>query len=268
MRAAPGHGGRDIGTSHNGVWEHDYVYDVACRLKTMLESRTRAVVKMTLEDRETGCVPSKGDKLQQNLQGTILTTPPFLVKPNSQTVMGVNLRWYLSNSIYRRARKQNFRSDRVIFLSLHADARHASLRGVMAYLPGSAYRTKTYGYGSKQYARFKEVREKPHVSFGRQSRVRSEALSKQLAEAIVQEFRSAELPVQSYQPVRNRIIRGKSKFVPAVLRGNMIPTKVLVEMVNLSNPKDAALLKKASERERMARALYGGLFRHFKETPP
>ena len=33
----PGHGGRDLGTMNNGIWEHDYVYDVACRLKRLLE---------------------------------------------------------------------------------------------------------------------------------------------------------------------------------------------------------------------------------------
>ena len=264
----PGHGGRDIGTNHNGVWEHDYVYDVACRLKTMLEARTEAVVKITLEDRETGCRPSKGDKLKQNFQGTVLTNPPFLVENHRQTDMGVNLRWYLANSIYRRARKQNFKSDRVIFLSLHADARHKSLRGVMAYVPGASYRTRTYGFSSPSYQRFAEVREKSHVRFGKQTRVRSEALSNRLAEAIVEGFREEKLPVQPYQPVRNRIIRGKSKFVPAVIRGNIIPTKVLVEMVNISNNKDASLLQKAEDRGRMARAVYRAIFSHFGETPP
>lgn len=264
----PGHGGRDIGTNHNGVWEHDYVYDVSCRLKTMLEARTEAVVKITLEDKETGCRPSKRDKLKQNFQGTVLTNPPFLVENHRQTDMGVNLRWYLANSIYRRARKQNFKSDRVIFLSLHADARHRSLRGVMAYVPGANYRTRTYGFSSPSYQRFAEVREKSHVSFGKQTRVRSEALSNQLAKAIVEGFRDQKLPVQPYQPVRNRIIRGKSKFVPAVIRGNIIPTKVLVEMVNISNGKDAALLQKAKDRGRMAQAIYGAIFAHFGETPP
>jgi N-acetylmuramoyl-L-alanine amidase len=264
----PGHGGRDIGTNHNGIWEHDYVYDVACRLAQMLETRTKAVVKMTLEDRQTGCSPSKTDSLKQNLQGTILTTPPFLVQHHSQTDMGVNLRWYLANSIYRRALKQNFRSDRVLYLSLHADSRHRSLRGVMAYVPGAAYRSKTYGFNSPAYAKFKEVREKKHVSFSKQSRIRSEAVSNSLANAVVKAFRHEGLPVQPYQPVRNRIIRGKSKFVPAVLRGNAIPTKVLIEMVNISNEQDARLLAAASERQRLARAIYHSLFLHFAESPP
>ena len=264
----PGHGGRDIGTAHNGVWEHDYVYDVACRLKELLETRTNTVVKMTLEDSQTGCKPSRTDKLKKNFQGTILTTPPFLVKDRTQTDMGVNLRWYLANSIYRRARKQNFRSDRVVFISLHADARHRSLRGMMAYVPGAAYRTKTYGFSSSKYQKFAEVREKKHVSFSKKSRVRSEALSNELAAAMVKAFNREKLPVQPYQPVRNRIIRGKSRFVPAVLRGNAIPTKLLIEMVNISNSKDADLLAEVSERDRLAQAVYRGLFLHFGETPP
>ncbi|NIM01592.1 MAG: LysM peptidoglycan-binding domain-containing protein [Acidobacteria bacterium] len=264
----PGHGGRDIGTNHNGVWEHDYVYDVACRLKQMLETRTRAVVKLTLEDKQTGCRPSKTDTLKKNFQGTILTTPPFLVQSHHQTDMGVNLRWYLANSVYRRALKQNFRSDRVVFISLHADARHRSLRGVMAYVPGAAYRSRTYGFSSSKYGKFKEVREKQHVKFSKKSRVRSEAVSGRLANAVVKAFEQEKLPVQPYQPVRNRIIRGKSKFVPAVLRGNAIPTKVLIEMVNLSNKHDAKLLSTKKDRERIARAVYRSLFLHFGETPP
>jgi N-acetylmuramoyl-L-alanine amidase len=263
----PGHGGRDIGTNHNGIWEHDYVYDITCRLKQMLETRTKAVVKLTLEDKQTGCKPSKTNALKKNFQGTILTSPPYLVEHGNQTDMGVNLRWYLANSIYRRALKQNFRSDRVVFLSLHADARHSSLRGVMAYVPGAAYRSRTYGFDSSKYGKFKEVREKRHVSFSKKSRVRSEAVSNRLANAVVQAFGQEKLPVQPYQPVRNRIIRGKSKFVPAVLRGNAIPTKVLIEMVNLSNKKDAKLLAAAKDRERLAGAIYHSLFLHFGEIP-
>ena len=65
----PGHGGKDIGTSNNGVWEHDYVYDVACRFKRLMETRTAARVLLTVEDAQTGCEPEEKDKLWQNLQG-------------------------------------------------------------------------------------------------------------------------------------------------------------------------------------------------------
>ncbi len=73
--------------------------------------------------------------------------------------------------------------------------------------------------------------------------------------------------MQPYQPVRDKIIRGKSRWVPAVLRGNAVPTKVLIEMLNLSNREDAKLLASARKREQLARAIHVALFRHFGERP-
>jgi N-acetylmuramoyl-L-alanine amidase len=52
-----------------------------------------------------------------------------------------------------------------------------------------------------------------------------------------------------------------------VLRGNAVPTKVLVEMLNLANPEDATLLASARERERLARALLRALHDHYGEIP-
>jgi len=259
----PGHGGRDLGTMNNGIWEHDYVYDVACRLRRKIEETTAARVRMTLQDLETGCEPSTTDKLVANNQGTILTSPPFLAKENGEARTGVNLRWYLANSIYREALASGIDADRVVFLSLHADSRHPSLRGVMVYVPGATHRARTYGFNNKTYRAYKEVREKPQVRYSRKDRVRSEAVSTKYANAIVRAFREEGLPVQTYQPVRNRIIRGKSVWVPAVLGGNAIPNKVLVEMVNLSNREDAALLAAAEHRNRLADALLSSLLAYY-----
>jgi N-acetylmuramoyl-L-alanine amidase len=252
----------------NGIWEHDYVYDVACRLKQMLETETQATVVMTLKDKKTGCVPSRGDKLVANRQGTVLTTPAFLAKKEGEAKIGVNLRWYLANSVYREAVKDGARADRIVFLSLHADSRHPGLRGAMVYVPGAAYRTRTYGSTSGSYKKYKEVREKPTIRFSKQERVRSEAVSRKLASAIVDSLRKEGLPIQPYQPVRDKVIRGKQKWVPAVLRGNVIPAKVLVEMLNISNKKDAKLLASASKRQQLARALQLSLYRYFGERPP
>ena len=263
----PGHGGRDLGTMNNGIWEHDYVYDVACRLKHILETETAARVVMTLEDKQTGCVPSRDDKLVANQQGTVLTSPVFLAKEEGEAKIGVNLRWYLANSVYRKAIKNGTKAERVVFLSLHADSRHPGLRGLMVYVPGAGYRTKTYGSTSKTYAKYREVKEKPTIRFSKQQRVRSEAISRKLADEIVESFKKSGLPVQPYEPVRNKIIRGKSRWVPAVLRGNAVPTKVLVEMLNLSNRDDARLLAAARRREQLARAIHLSLFRYFGERP-
>jgi len=261
----PGHGGRDLGTMNHGVWEHDYVYDVACRLRKKLETHTAAEVFMTLRDTETGCEPSNKDKLVANHQGTIQTHPPFLAKEQGEARIGVNLRWFLANSIYRQALKEGYDKDRIVFVSLHADSRHPSLRGLMVYVPGASYRERTYGSTSKTYSRYKEVREKPQVHFSRTERVRSEAVSRKFADRIVESFEQHDLPVQPFQPVRDKVIRGKSRWVPAVIRGNEVPTKVLVEMLNLSNPEDAALMGSAIAREKLATALLESLYSQFGE---
>ena len=261
----PGHGGRDLGTMNNGIWEHDYVYDVACRLRRLLGDRTRAQVVSTVVDEETGCTPSTGDRLLANRQGTVQTHPPFMARADGEAAIAVNLRWYLANSIHRAATSRGTPTDRIVFLSLHADARHPSLRGVMVYVPGAGYRAGSYGFSGSTYQRYQEVRENPTVKFSQKSRVRSEALSRKLADRIVQGFEAEGLPVQPYKPVRDRIIRGSHAWLPAVLRGNEVPAKVLVEMVNLSNSEDAALLSSASSRERLARALFVALHAYFGE---
>ena len=261
----PGHGGRDLGTMNHGVWEHDYVYDVACRLRKKLETQTAAAVFVTLHDAETGCEPSNRDKLVANHQGTIQTHPPFLAKEQGEARIGVNLRWFLANSVYRKALKEGYDKDRIVFISLHADSRHPSLRGLMVYVPGASYREKTYGSTSKTYARYQEVREKPTIHFSRAERVRSEAVSREYADRVVESFEQHDLPVQPFQPVRDKVIRGRSRWVPAVIRGNEVPTKVLVEMLNLSNREDAALMATALARERLATALLESLYSHFGE---
>lgn len=260
----PGHGGKDVGTEQNGVWEHDHVYDIAVRLKKKIEAEAGATVHLTLVDEETGIQPSKGDSLLKNLQGTIRTNPPFLPKEDGDASIGVNLRWYLANSLYRKALHDGTDPDRVVFLSIHADARHPALRGAMVYIPGARYRTRVEGSSSATYRRFSEVRERDKVSFNRQERLLSEAVSRRLAKSLVREFERSRVPVQDHQPIRDKIIRGRRTWVPAVLRGNAVPAKVLVEVLNLANRQDAKLVRRASERQRIADALAAGLTSFFK----
>jgi N-acetylmuramoyl-L-alanine amidase len=259
----PGHGGMDPGTMNHSVWEHDYVFDVASRLRRELETRTAAKVVLTLDDPSRVSVPSQGDVLSANRKRSVLTTPPFLAEEGGETAIAVNLRWYLANSVYRRLVKSGVDPDKIVFLSLHADARHPSLRGAMVYVPGATFRTGTMGYQSSTYLRFKEVREQPRVSFSSRDRVRSEAVSRKLAVAIVKTLKRGDLPTQPYQPIRERVIRGREVWLPAVLRGNVVPTKVLIEMVNLNNPEDAALLGRAADRDRLAKALVAALSDYF-----
>jgi N-acetylmuramoyl-L-alanine amidase len=255
----PGHGGKDPGTMHNGLWEHDPVYDIALRVKRILERETGATVALTLLDPKTGAKPSDGDALARGGREAIQTDPPFVPGEDGESSLGVNLRWYLANSLFRKAVSRGTPPERVVFVSIHADARHPDLRGLMVYVPGAAYRTKTYGSNASPYRRYREVREKPLVSFGKKERIRSEAVSRVLADRLVRSFRDEGLAVQPYLPVRHRVIRGRRDWLPAVLRGNEIPAKVLAEVVNLTNAKDARMLATARDRERLAGALARGI---------
>lgn len=263
-----GHGGRDLGTMNYGIWEHDYVYDVACRLEELLERRTSARVFLTIEDMVSGCAPSAGDRLEANRQGTLKTTPPFLATNDGDSEIAVHLRWYLANAILRKAVREGTGPDRVVFLSLHADSRHPSMRGLMVYVPGARHRGGSYGAAASVHQRFRESREAPRVRFGRQERVRSEAVSRRLGMEIVASFGRENLPVQPYTPIRSEVIRSGRRWLPAVLRGSAVPASALVEMLNLGNREDAQLLSSADSRQRIAEALLGALFGYFGERPP
>ena len=255
-----GHGGRDIGASHNGIWEHDYVYDVLCRVKKLLEATTRARVMPTIKDRRDGYTIRDATRLPRSRSEVLLTSPPF---PLTGTVPSVNLRWYLSNAWFRRLTGEGVDPDKIVFTSLHADARHPSLRGAMVYVPGAEYRRGRYGSAGAVYARYREARETPFVSFTREQRERSEGLSRQFAAALMDAFAGRQVAVHPYGPVRERIIRRGRSWVPAVLRCNIVPVQVLVEISNLSNPEDSRSLADPAYRQRVAEAYVEGLVRYF-----
>jgi N-acetylmuramoyl-L-alanine amidase len=255
-----GHGGRDIGAAHNGVWEHDYVYDVLCRVKSILETRTRARVIPTIRDRRDGYKVQESTKLKRNQSEVLLTDPPF---PLSGTVPSVNLRWYLSNSWYRKLVREGTDPSKVVFTSFHADARHPSMAGAMVYVPGAEFRAGRYGSQREVYARYREAREEPYVSFTRTERERSEGLSRQFADDLMESFGDGGVSVHPYQPVRERIIRRGRAWVPAVLRCNEVPVEVLIEISNLSNPQDSRSLADPVYRQKVAESYVDALGRYF-----
>jgi N-acetylmuramoyl-L-alanine amidase len=132
----------------------------------------------------------------------------------------------------------------------------------MVYVPGAAGCAGTHGFEGAAYRAYREVRDAPRVSFSRKELVRSEAVSRKLADAVVRQLRAAGLPVQSVKPVRDHVLRGSDSWVPAVLRANAIPAKLLIEILNLSNAEDAALLRSPAKRQKIAEALGTALLSH------
>jgi N-acetylmuramoyl-L-alanine amidase len=261
-----GHGGVDLGTLSNGVWEHDYVYDIMCRIKRKIEKETGATVLPIIKDQKTGFTIYDKKKLPKNKQGHILTHPNFLAKNKKDTKRAVNLRWYLANSLSRKLVAKGVDEDRIVFVSVHADSLYPGLRGAMVYIPGQRYIRGKYGNGgSKLYTRFREVREKPYVSIPKKRKAQSEALSREFAKKVIKAFAKEGLPVHEYIPIRNRITRKGRKWVPAILRGNEIPIKILLEVANLKNKKDAQLMKKPEFREEVASAFVKALLGFYGE---
>jgi N-acetylmuramoyl-L-alanine amidase len=259
-----GHGGLDRGASHNGVWEHDHVYDILCRIKARLEKETGARVLSTIRDRKEGFAVQETTRLRRSQAEVLLTDPPFTLQSGAASV---NLRWYLTNAYFRRLVAEGYDPLKIVFTSLHADARHPSLRGAMVYVPGEEYRRGRYGYAGAIYTRHREVREKRYVSFTRAERERSEGLSRQFARRLTASFRERGVPVHPFLPVRERIIRRGRSWVPAVLRCSEVPVQTLLEVGNLNNPSDSRLLADPAYRQRVADAYVEALRLYYEGAP-
>ena len=258
-----GHGGRDVGAAMGGVWESLYVYDIMLRVKRLLEAYTAARVVPTTRDGEQFRLDDR-DVLAFSRGHAVLTTPPYVIEDSR---VGVNLRWYLANGVHHRAASQSG-PEKVVFVSIHADSLHPSLRGAMVYIPEAGRSGGTPAgadYGGRQ-----EVRDHPRGGLSRKELLRSEGLSRDLAAHLLAAFRAEGLAVHPFKPVRETVIRNRRKWVPAVLRYNHVPAKVLLEVCNLANPDDRALIQTRAFREKVAQAMVEGILGYYgpADRPP
>lgn len=251
-----GHGGTDPGTAHDDLWESAYVYDVACRLRKILEQDSDARVSMTTRSKKNGFAVSERNVLTGANDHYVQTTPKYLL---DDAIVGVNLRWYLANSIFRRAMKNGVPREKVVFLSIHADSLHPSLRGAMAYIPGASFVKGSYQKDGDLYLARAEVREQPRVTHSRRDALMAEGLSRGLAESVMDAFGRKGLKVHPFEPVRDNVIRRGREWVPAVIRHNQIPTRLLLEVCNLGNRKDRELIRTRKYRQQLAEAVYQGI---------
>ncbi|MEM7050733.1 MAG: N-acetylmuramoyl-L-alanine amidase [Acidobacteriota bacterium] len=258
----PGHGGGDPGASLHGVWESVYVYDIALRVRRLLGDKTAAKVEMTVRDGDRYEIP-KRDVLPISRSHAVMTDPPYVI---ADSKVSAHLRWYLSNSLHRKVVKASGDPDKAIFVSIHADSLHPSLRGATVYIPAADMIGGEFGKRGEIYRSRREVREKPRVLYSYRQRVRSEGLSRQLAESILGQFRRRDLEVHPSKPIREKIIRKRSAFVPAMLRYNSVPGKILLEVCNLANGKDRKLLQTQAFRQQVAEAIVDGILAYYDSS--
>jgi N-acetylmuramoyl-L-alanine amidase len=254
-----GHGGADTGATAGGLWESTYVYDVMARLKNVLEKETRATVWALERDTKRGWETPDVDVLPRSRTQELLVDPPYDL---SESAVGVHLRWVLTDSILQRLERQHVDPERVVFVSIHADSLHPAVRGLMVYTPARRLRPRHASVPDGLY-RCRETARLSSLRFPVRFLARSEALSTQLGTEIAREAARFNIPVHDFEPVRSSVLRGRSRWVPAVLRYSRVPTSVLIEICNLNNDRDRALLTTWRFREKLAHAIAAGLAEAF-----
>jgi N-acetylmuramoyl-L-alanine amidase len=256
-----GHGGIDTGTVVGGLWESTYVYDIACRIRENLERHTRATVWVTrMDDKIELRVPDR-DRLVQHRGQHLLTRPPYGLE---DSVLGVHLRWYLTNDIVLNRLGSKVPRSKTVFVSVHADSLHPTVRGAMVYVPSRYLRPDSYTVRRSDIQRYAEYRNHPTVRMGPEFKARVEASSRYLAENLIASLERNGLAVHEDDPVRDRILRGRRSWVPAVLRYTAAQNAVLLECCNMANDEDRRLLVDRRWREDFARSVVEGMARAFQ----
>jgi hypothetical protein len=231
-------------------------------------------------------------------EAVLLTTPPLPNDGESPISTSVNLRWVLANHFFRTAgaatkapkaagaatqapkaagaatqapkaagaatqAPKAVDPRKTMFISFHADSLHPSTRGTMVYTPAANMVPSKHTWSPKG-VNVAELKHGASTSFTARQKVVMEAQSRVFAEGLLKELRKEGIQIHANRPVRNAINRSGKTFVPAVIRTNAAMTKVLVEVANLQNEEDAALLKNADFREKFASAVVRAIRVHFK----
>ena len=258
-----GHGGRDPGASAGSrknkdiIYEDEVVYDISKRMSKLFK-RQGIIVHPTLADPNQK-QPIRYLSRSHDRDEHLLVTPHYLTR-NAR--IGVNMRVYLVNHIFKNLRKKKVPSENILFISLHGDALHSSLSGAMVYFPDSRLRRGRFNMSSKIYRKRKEY--STNLTYKPRDNKYSEKLSKSFGKNIINEFR--ELGLRTHRvssAVRGYLYRKGKKTLPAVLRYSMVPTSVLVEIANLNNRLDRRDLLKSKTRQLIAKAITNSVTTHF-----
>jgi len=261
-----GHGGRDPGAiagsrkNKDLIYEDEVVYDISKRMSKLFKKQG-IIVHPTLADPNQK-QPIRYLSHRHDRDEHLLVTPHYLTR-NAR--IGVNMRVYLVNHIFKNLRKKKVPSENILFISLHGDALHSSLSGAMVYFPDSRLRRGRFNMSSKIYRKRKEY--STNLTYKPRDNKYSEKLSKSFGKNIINEFR--ELGLRTHRvssAVRGYLYRKGKKTLPAVLRYSKVPTSVLIEVANLNNRLDRRDLLKSKTRQQIAKAITNSVTAHFDRS--
>ena len=261
-----GHGGRDPGASAGSrknkdiIYEDEVVYDISKRMSKLFKKQG-IIVHPTLADPNQK-QPIRYLSHHHDRDEHLLVTPRYLTR-NAR--IGVNMRVYLVNHIFKQLRKKKVPSENILFISLHGDALHSSLSGAMVYYPDHRLRRGRFILSSKIYRKRKEYISK--LTYNPRDNKYSEKLSKSFGKVIINQFRKLRLRTHRVSSaVRGYMYRKGIKTLPAVLRYSKVPTSVLVEIANLNNRLDRRDLLKSKTRQQIAKAITNSVTVHFDRS--
>ena len=261
-----GHGGRDPGASAGSrknkdiIYEDEVVYDISKRMSKLFKKQG-IIVHPTLADPNQK-QPIRYLSHHHDRDEHLLVTPRYLTR-NAR--IGVNMRVYLVNHIFKQLRKKKVPSENILFISLHGDALHSSLSGAMVYYPDHRLRRGRFILSSKIYRKRKEYISK--LTYNPRDNKYSEKLSKSFGKVIINQFRKLGLRTHRVSSaVRGYLYRKGIKTLPAVLRYSKVPTSVLVEIANLNNRLDRRDLLKSKTRQQIAKAITNSVTAHFDRS--
>ncbi|MEK6867823.1 MAG: N-acetylmuramoyl-L-alanine amidase, partial [Nanoarchaeota archaeon] len=158
-------------------------------------------------------------------------------------------------------------SDAIVFMSIHTDAISAHAKGMMIYYPDASLRRSSLTKSGFPYNGFAEVRADPTIEI-ETDKVGSQDRSYTLAEHIMASAPAHAVAVHEQQGIRGRINR-HGAYVPAVIRWNPVPAKILVEAGNCNNRDDARNLLSPKYRQHVAETLAAGIHAYYtpQSTP-
>lgn len=241
-----GHGGRDSGAIRKGVYEDEHAYDVMVRLRNLLLKRSAANVVTTIQDRSSKYRPLEG-RIHPDKDEFLLTDPHYDLRSNGATKKGVNKRFKLANGELDKLKAQGVKPEKVVFISLHADVLHPSVRGAMVYVPGLKHRP----------------RGRIPTGMSRADVQEQAGLSRNLAREVLGALKSHGVPIHRAPAIRDHVIRSGRRWIPAVIRVSHVPHSLLVEVANINNTKDRKLLVRSSFRQKVAEAIVDALMAYY-----
>jgi N-acetylmuramoyl-L-alanine amidase len=256
-----GHGGKDPGAMGlYGTIEDEIAYDIMCRIKRALEAETSARVVTTIKDKSRGYLVRNNDNFPLDKDEYIQTHPAFKITDHKKALY---LRCHLVNYIYRQFMKKNIGHKNIVFISVHADELPKQLDGTMVYIPDALLSKGINPNGGRKYSKYREYKDQPRIELSYSKRIRAEKYSGKFAKAICASLKTRGFRLGTSTPIRTRISRRGHDFVPAVIKWNEVPAKILLEVANLKNKRDARSISDYKYRERYAHAVVDGIIDYF-----